>query len=263
MHIVYYDESGDDGYPAYSSEIFVLSALYLHYLNWKDSYNHIKELRRRLKNAYKFPIKTEMHCKSFLLNKWPYRDFDLCNNDRVEIIKQFCELIAELNIEIISIAIVKTRIHNPNYDVLDTALKYSVQRIENDMNLGENPNNRFMIITDPGRVGKMRKTTRKIQRINYIPSVLHPGTYRKEIDALIEDPMQKDSKESYFIQLCDIVAYLVYLYALKKTGVAKFHNRLLNIINEQIVLDFMEIMKPSLNLKASANDVFGVKFHPE
>lgn len=262
MHIAYYDESGDDGYPSYSSEIFVLSALYLHYLNWKDTHIHIKEFRQSLKKEYNLPIKTEMHCKSFLL-KWPYRDFNLSKDDRVEIIRLFCELISELNIKIINIAIVKPQIKYPNYDVLDTALKYSVQRIENDMNLRKNPDNRFMIITDPGRVGKMRKTTRKIQRINFIPSILYHGTYRKEIDSLVEDPMQKDSKESYFIQLCDIVAYIVYLYAITKTRVAKFHNRLMNIISEETVLNYMEIMKPSLNLAASGKDEYGVKFHPE
>ncbi len=36
MYIAYYDESGDDGYPRYSSPLFVLSVTYLHYLNWKD-----------------------------------------------------------------------------------------------------------------------------------------------------------------------------------------------------------------------------------
>lgn len=28
MYIAYYDESGDDGFPAYSSPLFVLTALY-------------------------------------------------------------------------------------------------------------------------------------------------------------------------------------------------------------------------------------------
>jgi len=28
-----------------------------------------------------------------------------------------------------------------------------------------------MIITDTGRIGKMKKTTRKIQRTNYIPQI--------------------------------------------------------------------------------------------
>jgi len=38
MFIAYYDKSGDDGYLKYSSPIFVLTSLYLYYLNWKDIY---------------------------------------------------------------------------------------------------------------------------------------------------------------------------------------------------------------------------------
>ena len=41
MFIAYYDESGDDGYPNYSSPLFVLTSLYLHYLNWKDTFHKI------------------------------------------------------------------------------------------------------------------------------------------------------------------------------------------------------------------------------
>ncbi|WP_204279881.1 hypothetical protein, partial [Serratia marcescens] len=72
-----------------------------------------------------------------------------------------------------------------DYDVLKNALTYNVQRIENDLNI--NPDNRFMIITDEGRVSKMRSTTRQIQKINFIPSMFNYDTYRKEIEKLIED----------------------------------------------------------------------------
>ena len=60
----------------------------------------------------------------------------------------------------------------------------------------------------------MRKVTRKIQRINYIPSK-YSGSYRKEIEKLIEDPMPKNSNESYFVQIADTIAYIIYLYSLK------------------------------------------------
>ncbi|NHZ71723.1 MAG: DUF3800 domain-containing protein, partial [Aquificales bacterium] len=61
MHIVYYDESGDDGFPQYSSQYFVLSAVYLHYSNWKPAFEEIRDFRRRLKASFNIPIKTEMH----------------------------------------------------------------------------------------------------------------------------------------------------------------------------------------------------------
>ena len=36
IFITYFDEAGDDGYPAYSSPQFILSALYMKDENWKN-----------------------------------------------------------------------------------------------------------------------------------------------------------------------------------------------------------------------------------
>jgi hypothetical protein len=96
---------------------------------------------------------------------------------------------------------------------------FSVQRIENDLRHTGTDESRFIVITDPGRVGKMRKTTRKVQRINYIPSRFGPYSYRREIERMIEDPLPKDSRESYFIQSADLITYLVYLHTHFQKGV--------------------------------------------
>jgi len=83
MFIAYYDESGDDGYPKYSSPIFVLTSLYLYYLNWKDIYANIVKFRQQLKSDFGIPVKLEMHTKYFLLNKKPYRNFNFSNEERI------------------------------------------------------------------------------------------------------------------------------------------------------------------------------------
>lgn len=262
MFIAYYDESGDDGFPSQSSPLFVLTAGYIHHLYWKDAFERVRDFRRYLKERCGLPVKIEFHTKQFLLNKNPYRDLALTPNARIEVLKQFCDLIAQLEMRFVNVAIVKPRIAGQGYQVLDTAVKYSVQRIENDLDPNKNPDHLFMVITDSGRVGKMRKTCRKIQRINYIPSRFGPQAYRQDIRSLIEDPLPKDSKESYFIQVCDLVAYVVYLYVLTQTRIAGFSNRLATFVSTATVEDWMERLKPSLNLKAAADDGYGVKIHP-
>jgi hypothetical protein len=222
MQIAYFDEAGDDGFPKYSSPLFVLTALYFHHLNWRSSFETVLDFRRNLKSSYNLPVRLEMHTRHFLHAKKPFINFKIPNNDRINIISLFCDLIASLNLRIINVVIVKPRIKKPDYQVLDTALKYSVQRIENDLNPSINPNEKFMIITDPGRIGKMMKTTRRIQKINFIPSKFSPTSYRKEISTLIEDPLPKDSKESYFIQLADVVSYIVHLYSINSLGISFF-----------------------------------------
>jgi len=260
MYISYFDEAGDDGYPAYSSNIFALTAFYLHHQNWKMQYDLISKFRKQLKEDFGFPVKMELHTKKFILNKNPYRDFSFSDDVRLEMMDLFSKMIAGLEGKIINVAIVKTNITTTDYPVLDNALKYLVQRIENDLS-GADPTNRFMIISDPGRIGKMKKTTRRIQRINFIPSKMHPGSYRKEIKTLIEDPLEKDSKESYFIQIADFVSFVVYQYVTYKIG-ASVANRLGILITEDKTKEWLETMKPTLNLKASKDDEFGVVIYP-
>ncbi len=101
MFIVYYDESGDDGYPRYSSPLFILTALYLHHLNWKECYDIIKAFRKKLKEDYGLPVRMEMHAKYFLLNKKPYRLLNIPDDDRVNVFDLFCDLIAQLDIKFI------------------------------------------------------------------------------------------------------------------------------------------------------------------
>lgn len=262
MRLAYYDESGDDGFPEYSAPLFVLTAVYMHYLSWKENYQIIHDFRRKLKQDFGFPVKLEMHTKYFLLDKDPYRQFNFAQEDKKQIISLFAKLIASLDLKIINIVIVKPRIKLPTYDVLDTALKYSVQRIENDINPQANPNERFLIITDPGRVGKMMATTRRVQKINYIPSKYDSSTYRKEIKSMIEDPLPKESRESYFIQMADLISYLVTQYTLTEMNLGEMPNRLKNFITKEEIKNWMELLKAAFNTKATLNNEYGIVYNP-
>lgn len=262
MYISYYDESGDDGYPRYSSPIFVLSVLYFHHLDWQSLYDSVIDFRRQLKIDHRFPVKLEMHSRFFLLNKNPFKHLGYAERERLEIFGKFCTFIGSLNLRIINTAIIKTSIHNQQYEVLDMALKLSIQRIENDLNLAKNPNNKFLVITDEGRVGKMRRTTRRMQKINYIPSKFSSRSYRREIVSLIEDPLPKNSKESYFIQLADVVAQVVYYHSLLSKSVGTLPNRLAKFVTAQTLRGWLVELEPSLNKAAAPADSYGIKYHP-
>lgn len=262
MYIAYYDECGDDGFPKYSSPLFALTAVYIHYLKWQGIYEKIRLFRRTLKNQFGLPIRLEMHAKYFLLNKNPYRELQISDQNRIQILDLYIRLIGNLDLKIINVVIDKPKIQKPDYDVLDTSLKYSIQRVENTLAARKDNNDRFMIITDEGRVGKMRSIARAMQSINFIPSKFSPNPYRSDIKLLIEDPLPKDSRESYFIQLADLVAFVVYQHSLTTTGSGPLSNRVAHQINERKVKEWMEYLKPVLNLKAS-QDEFGIVYHPK
>jgi hypothetical protein len=262
MRIVYFDESGDDGYPHYSSPLFALTAVYMHYLQWQANLGRIREFRSQLRRDYGVPVKTEIHTKYFILNKRPYRGLGLAQSSRLRVIDLLADLVGSLELRVVNVVINKPAIQRDDYQVLDTALRYAVQRIENDLDSRLNPAARFLAVTDEGRVGAMRSTTRRIQRINYIPSRFGAASYRREITTMIEDPLPKDSRESYFIQVADFVAFIVYLYALELTGSGRPHGRMPEEVTSERIGQWMQRMSRSLNTQAAADDRFGVKIHP-
>jgi hypothetical protein len=262
MYLVYFDESGDDGIINSSSHIFVLTGCYFHYLKWKEIFESIKEFRYYLKKEFNIPMKIEIKAKHFILNKNPYKDFNFSNEIRILIFKKIANFIGNLHdIKFINVLINKKVIENENYPILENSLKYNIQRIEND--LESYPVNRFLIITDQGRVGKMQKITRKIQRYNPIPSKYSDGFYRKEIKLMIEDPLPKNSKESYFIQLCDYVSYVIGLYGIKKYLNGNWAKRLRPILNYDNLIEILNLIKPVLNLRANPKDEYGLVCYPK
>jgi hypothetical protein len=263
MYISYFDESGDDGYPKYSSPLFILSSIYMHHSKWKDNYERLIKFRRYLKKQYNIPVKQELHTREFILEKGIYHG-KFSQQERKDIVMLGCRLVAKLNLKIINVCINKTKINRPAYDVLKNALTYNVQRIENDMRYTSG-DSRFILITDEGRLAKMTKTTREIQKINFIPSQFNPQSYRKEISCLIEDPLPKKSHQSYFIQLSDMVSFIVSMYVKQNicTPQMEWSKRLLNVFQYGDEIKLMNHLKPVLNLKASGSNEFGIVCYPK
>ena len=263
MKLVYDDEAGDDGYPEYSSPIFVLSALYLAHEDWKETFGRILNFRRELKASVVFPVRLEMHTRHFLLNKNPYHPMGLAPRQRQRIVGKFCQFLATLPVRVVNISILKPLVKRSDYQVLDRSMTYSVQRIENDLGHSGGRVEPYMILTDTGRHGKMRRTTRKMQRVNYIPSILHPGSYRKEIEGLIEDPLPKESDQSYFIQFADLVSFVVYMHTVFTRGIGRPHRRLRCTVDKTVIREWIDTLKPVLNLAASRSDAYGIVYQPK
>ncbi|MBW1959751.1 MAG: DUF3800 domain-containing protein [Deltaproteobacteria bacterium] len=261
MYISYYDEAGDDGFPG-SSEMFVITALYLHFSDWQKIFDQILDLRREFKSAYALPVKLEFHTRHFLASKHPFFDLSMTDDIKTRIMDDFCDFIASQPLKLINVVIDKRKITNPPYPILDNAFKYSIQRIENDLNKTD-ANKRFIIITDPGREKKMQRISRRIQRINFIPSKIEDKPYRSEIKKLIEDPLPKPSNESYFIQLADIVVTIVYLFCIIDLKIGRLPKRLPNGVNQTKIYNWLDRLKPSLNLAASGNHPYGLVIYPK
>ena len=236
--LVYFDESGDDGFPIYSSPQFILTGTCINVSDWKENYCRYKEFRKQMNLKFGLKPKIEMHTKQFLYDRSPYREMVWDFKTRLIILKYFIVAIANLNVSITNVIIDKTLIAKEDYNVLENALKYSIQRIENT----SHSEWKYLIISDEGRIDSMRKTARKMQIYNPIHSMsINYGN--KPISGLVEDVLSKESKESYFIQISDMVSYIVNLYYKTIIKKEKLPSRISNVIDEDFLIKTMNYLK--------------------
>ena len=259
-YIAYFDEAGDDGVTTSSSAFFVLTSLYMDANKWQSNFDAIRACRKELRDRYSFHISEELHTKHLLSDKDPYRKYGWSPEQKQEIVKAITKCIAGLDAQIINVIIDKAKIRDPNYHVLANALKYNIQRIENDSHGNWN----YLIISDKGRVAPMRKTARAIRAFNPIQSKFSFGYKNQPINNLIEDILEKDSDESYFIQVCDFVSYIVHLYYKTYYKKETLPNRVGRVIDRAFVGRAMATLKAggALNLKANRKNGYGLVIYP-
>ncbi|HQF39011.1 MAG TPA: DUF3800 domain-containing protein [Opitutaceae bacterium] len=257
MFLSYFDESGDDGFPSTSSDLFVLAALYMPYTQWRRNFEAVQAARRQLAQAHRFRFDWELHTREFLLEKDPYRCAQFSPEARMEIVGKMCATLASLDTKIVIVVINKKNIRKPDYRVLDTALTYSVQRIHNDLQAQAG---HFMVISDEGRIASMRTTIRRLQKINFVPMLGGTDSYRQDLRDLIEDPLPKNSRDSYFIQLADMVACITSLWCVSWLGIGTIPKRMAFLPSDQ-PKRWLEQIQPVLNLQASKNP-FGIVCYP-
>ena len=260
-NIVYFDESGDEGLIKYSSDTFILTSIYLSTDNWQKNFNQMRFLRKELKEKYGFHIKEEMHTKHFLSDKDPYRKYNWSKEQKLEILKAFTLTIADMDLTCINVIIDKNKIKKQDYNILETALKYNIQRIDNDVKGKAN----YIIITDKGRIAPIRKTARAIRAFNPIQSKYSHSFNNQPISGLIEDMLEKESEESYFIQICDFISYFVHLYYKINFRKEDLPNRVGKLIDKKFIGSVLATLKESntLNLKANKNNRYGLVIYPK
>ena len=258
-YIAYFDETGDDGSNTKSSSQFVLTSLYMDANVWQSNYDKVRECRKELKNNYGLHVSEEIHTKHLVRDKGMYRPYNWTDDQRRNILIDITKCISNLDIKMTNVIIDKTKIKTSKYNVLENALKYNIQRIENTSHGQWN----YMIITDEGRLSPMRKTARAIRAYNPIQSYF--AINNMPIKGLIEDILAKDSSESYFIQICDFVSFFTDLYyriMFKKEPLPKRVERAIDSVFVRRVFATLRA-GDVLNLKASRTNRNGFVIYPK
>ena len=131
-YLAYFDEPGDDGLIKYSSDHFVLTSLYMPSSKWQENYDALRLMRLGLRDDFGLHVTEEFHTKQFLTDKNPYRAYSWTSEQKQEILKRYTITLASLDMQCMNVVVDKTKVKSNTYSVLENALTYSVQRIEND-----------------------------------------------------------------------------------------------------------------------------------
>ena len=240
---MYVDESGDVGLNNSPTSYFVLSAIVVHELRWKETLINLVEFRRMLRDTKGLKLREEIHCTE-LINR-PGELKRIKRNDRLDIIKKCIDwLNAQQELNIFSIVVNK---QNRKDDVFEMAWNALTMRFENTIRHNNfsgprNPDDRGIILSDNTEGEKLRKLIRKMRHFNFIPNpkdFFSEGARNMKLEYVIEDPVFRDSKNSFLHQMNDVLAYCVrQRYEpnayMKKKGGHNFYKRLENVVVKKV-----------------------------
>ena len=191
MHLVYVDESGDTGLTNSPTREYLLVAITVPEGSWHNILGRINRARRRMKDKLGLEFAAEIHAAEFLGGAHTHLGLEAWQ--RVRAIRW---LLKELSREpkLGFVAIGKTK--PPGAEILRPSWTRLIDEAE------KSSTGRIMLLTDV--------TDRK--------AVLKAVHNREEEDApnaqgtserLIEDLIHIDSRHSRFIQISDLIAYLL------------------------------------------------------
>jgi hypothetical protein len=250
---MYVDESGDTGLVRSPTRHFALSSLVVHERRWRELIDRLIAFRRTLRAVYGLPLRTEIHAAEFIRHS-PV--LGMPRHIRLAILRNFIDELDKVNVFSITSVIVLKSGKSLDYDVFTNSWQTLFQRFANTMNYGNFPgafqSDFGIVITDNTNGMKLQRMVRKMAVYNPVPhtvSIYGMGSgYRNlPITKIIEDPNMRDSKYSYLIQACDVIAY----FALQRFSPN-------NYIRRMGAQHYYDRLQPVLNVRASRSHSLGI-----
>lgn len=250
MYLMYVDESGDTGLGQSPTRYFGLSGLIIHESRWRDFINAMTTFRKTMKAVHGLPLRTEIHASEYLRSP-PVPN--MLRHIRLAILRNLLDEIAKMNFVSITNVVVDKQGKHPAYDVFTNAWQALFQRFENTLKYGNFPgghrNDYGLVLTDATNGQKLQRLVRRMSVYNPIPNQAWAGAGARNLPVLrvIEDPHQKDSKDSYFIQACDVCAYFLTQSFQPNSYVRRTSSQ-----------NYVQRLAPILNTRASHTHALGI-----
>lgn len=208
VYICYFDESGFKGLPhpkQQHANWFVLNCIMMRDNDWLNILGALVQLRQQLRDSYGIPVRAELKGREFRSGKGAFNGLALSRRTRMKIYKDIMNWQTTLPLCTFSVAIKKRDAISLGWsDPMYCAWNFALNRLNTKCSSDDD---RCSIYPDGGHADFIQKCVRSMRRFNNVPKQYGPGTFTLRTERILEDPSNRDSKESYFIQLSDLNAY--------------------------------------------------------
>jgi hypothetical protein len=210
MHLAFVDESGNVGTPG--TMTFTLACVLMPATDWLATFDQLIAFRRFLRARFGVPIRAELKANHLIRNEGAFKPLALPDGMRHVIYRQSMRLHHKLGLRTFAIVIDKEKLadRRPGVNPRDVAWEYLLQRLERASELPPLGPTHLVLIHDAGEGDVARRLSRKARRAGTAGSQFGTGFLRVPFTRLINDPVPRDSRQSYFIQLADLAAYAAF-----------------------------------------------------
>jgi hypothetical protein len=202
MLLAFVDESGDTGLAGTAT--YTLGCVLVEADQWKNSFDDLREFRRRLRAKYGIPVRAEIKSNFLIHSGGELKNLELTPNDRKMIYRAHFDQMAKSN-TFKAFAIV---VHKAGYlekdEIFTDAWISLLQRLEAT---SRHKDKKILLIHDEGNDDSIKRLTRWSRYRLSAGSQYSNNFNLHPFINLVEDPIPRKSQESYFIQLADLVAY--------------------------------------------------------
>jgi hypothetical protein len=166
-------------------------------------------LRRSLRDEHGLPVRAELKANYLIRGKGPLWRLNLSEAQRHDIYVQMMRVQAELGCQTYGIVVNKQELANRGREenAREVGWMYLLQRLER---LTYTTGSTVMLVHDEGESGIVRKLARKARRAGTAGSAFGAGSLPTPMRLLVDDPVPRDSRQSYFVQLADLSAYAAF-----------------------------------------------------
>jgi hypothetical protein len=206
--LFYIDESGDAGVSG--SRTYSLGCAVVVAEDWPTRFDQMIAFRRHLNRTYGVPVRAEIKANFLLRNGGPFRALALPEATRRSIYAQSLRYARRpLGLHCFGVVVNKQNLasQSPGLDPRDVAWDWLFQRIERYTHYNST---HAVLIHDEGDQLRVRGLARKARRAGSAGSRLGTGVLRVPFGKLIDDPISRQSHQSYFLQLADLLAYAAF-----------------------------------------------------